>query len=53
MDKSPQKAWKTFKNRVKNSVCVVARAVASAGYGIGYEELSVHRLWPCPKISLT
>ena len=45
MAKCTQKAWKTFRNRVKNSVCVVARAVASAGYGIGYEELSVHRLY--------
>ena len=45
MAKFTRKAWKTFGNRVKNSVCVVARAVASAGYGIGYEELSVHRLY--------
>ena len=40
-----QKAWNTFGNRVRNSICVEARAMASEGFGMGYEELNVHRLY--------
>ena len=45
MKRFQQKAWNTHGNRVRNRVCVEARAIVSAGYCIGYEELSVHRLY--------
>ena len=45
MRQCEQKAWDTYGNRVHNSVCVEARATASAGYGIGYEVLRIHRLY--------
>lgn len=45
MRKCAQKVWKTFGNRAKNGMCVVARTMASARRGIGYEELIVHRLY--------
>lgn len=45
MRKCAQKVWKTFGNRAKNGMCVVARAMASARRGIGYEELIVHWLY--------
>ena len=43
MKQFQQKAWNTHGNRVRNSVCVEARAIISAGYGIGYEGMSVYR----------
>ena len=45
MKECAQKAWNTCGNRVRNNVCVEARTMASMGYGIGYEILSVHRLY--------
>lgn len=39
------KAWNTYRNRIRNDVHVEAREMASAGYGLGYEELSIHRLY--------
>ena len=39
------KAWNTYRNRIRNDMRVEAREMASAGYGLGYEELSIHGLY--------
>ena len=45
MAKTMKKEWKKYTNRVINRICVDAKAIASAGYGIGYENLDIHRLY--------
>ena len=45
MAKYQAKAWGTYHNRVRNDIRVEARGMASAGYGVGHEELDIHRLF--------
>ncbi len=45
MAKHQQKAWNTYRNRVKNALGVEARRTANAGVGLGYEDLNIHGLY--------
>ncbi|MYB30732.1 MAG: transposase [Cenarchaeum sp. SB0663_bin_5] len=45
MTKYTNKAWSVYKNRIHNDMCVEARKMANAGYGIGHETLGIHRLY--------
>ena len=40
-----KKTYKKYNNRIKNDTGVEARHMASAGYGPGYEELDIHKLY--------
>ena len=45
MTKYTEKAWGTYRNRVRDHMCKEAKAFASAGCGVGYEDLSIHKLY--------
>ncbi len=45
MEKCTKKAWKTYKNRTKDHMGKEARACADAGCGVGFEDLSTHRMY--------
>ena len=44
MAKYQNKAWDTYKNRVRDHTRKEARRYVDAGVAVGYEELSIHRL---------
>ncbi|MBI1657545.1 MAG: transposase [Thaumarchaeota archaeon] len=43
--KYTKKAWYTYNNRVGDHMGKEAKACASAGCGVGYEDLNIHRLY--------
>ena len=45
MAKQQKKAWDTYRNRVKNAIGVEARRMADLGCAVGYEMLSIHKLY--------
>ena len=45
MAKYTQKAWGKYKNQARDHMGREARALASAGCGVGYEDLGIHRLY--------
>ena len=45
MAKYTEKAWCTYRNRTGDHMGREARAFASAGCGLGYEELNTHKLY--------
>ena len=45
MAKTMKKEGKKYTNRVINRICIEAKAIASAGYGMGYENLDIHRMY--------
>ena len=45
MAKQQKKAWDTYHNRVKNAIGVEARRMADLGCAVGYEMLSIHKLY--------
>ena len=45
MAKCTEKAWGTYHNRVGDHMRQEAKALASAGCGVGYEVLNIHRLY--------
>lgn len=45
MEKFQAKAWQKYGNRIRDSMGKGARRIASAGYGLGCEVLSIHRLY--------
>ena len=45
MGKYAGKAWRTYKNRIKDHTRKEAHWLASRGVGIGYEQLAIHKLY--------
>ena len=45
MAKQQKKAWDTYHNRVKNAIGVEASRMADLGCAVGYEMLSIHKLY--------
>ena len=45
MKKFQARGWKKYTDCIRDSTRKEARRIASAGYGLGYEELNIHRLY--------